>query len=138
MQGQGTTLSRLNTSASPNAYVQQAGVLSIEDATATRRSQRTTTMDQTAAWETFEPGKLIDAGELAVEMEFDADGTAETTLYGDVENESNQSYRLTFPDNTTFDFSGFITEWGRATPQEERITRMVKFKLSGEPTLTAG
>ncbi len=83
MQGQKTQLLRLNTSASPNAYVQMAGLLSVEPQDATRGSVRTTTMDQSSTAETFEPATLRDFGGMNTVLEFDADGAAEVALKAD-------------------------------------------------------
>ncbi len=136
MQGQGAQFKRFDTSVSPNAYVQVAGLIDLEDVSMSRGAVDTSLMDQTSSYMTSEAATLIDPGELSVTLEWAPSDAGQTNLQSDFESASNQSYQILYPDGTTFDFSGHITTWGKATPKEDRITRSVTLKISGAPTIT--
>lgn len=133
MQGQGAQFKRDNA----GSYVQVAGLVDLEDVSMSRGAVDTSLMDQTTSYMTSEAATLIDPGELSITLEWDPSDAGQTNLQSDFEGSTNQDYQILYPDGTTFDFTGHITTWGKATPKEDRITRNVTFKISGAPTITA-
>lgn len=104
-----------------------------------RESIDTTHMASTSGWATFMPSDIKDAGELTVEMLFDADTTFITPIGAAAE-----SVTFTFPIETghstaaTWACSGFLTSFEIGVPMDDKMTSTAKIKFSGVPTLTAG
>lgn len=137
MQGQGTKFNRLNTAVSPSVYVQMAKLMELEDAEATRGSNETTEWDQAGPYQTFEPEKIIDAGEISLSLKFIPGSAEEIALAADSKAEANQTYQLEYPDGSTLTVVGHITKWGKSTPQVSNILRNITVKISGEPVFVA-
>lgn len=86
---------------------------------------------------------FADGGEVAATINFKrADST---TLYGFYR--TNKTMRVRYNDTTTltgattgskWDFTAFWTEFGDETPEDDRITTTVNWKISGKPSFTAG
>ena len=133
MKGYGTKFLR-----SPDdvTYTQVAGLLDVEPGETVRGSYETTTIDGTDKYKKFEPG-LLDAGEVSLTLIFDPADSGQTTLAADLEDDTLRYYRVEYPDGTTVDYHGFLTGWGTPTPMEDKITRTVKFKVSGKPVVTS-
>ena len=117
-------------------YTQVARLLSVEVAEASRGSVENTEIDQPDKYKTFEPG-LIDAGETSLSLTWDEGDAGQVLLRGDFESDALVYYRVEYPDGSTVDYHGFITGWGAPVAIEEKITRNVKFKISGKPTVIA-
>jgi hypothetical protein len=78
---------------------------------------------------TFIPSKLIDGGELQVEMAFHPD--VAVPIDADPE-----TVTITFPSGTTWVFQGFLTGHAPAAPIDDRMTATVTIKVSGAITIT--
>jgi hypothetical protein len=74
-------------------------------------------------------GRLYDVGSCNVELLFDP--TATPPIDSDAE-----SITITFPDGTTWAFSGGLTEYGGAFPLEDRMTASCVLTAAGEITIT--
>lgn len=80
---------------------------------------------------TFTPAKLVDWGELQVEMAFDP-GEAPPV------NSEAETVTITFAGGDTWTFSGFMTGYEPSAPLEERMTASATIKVSGGVTVTGG
>ena len=107
-----------------------AEILSVTWSGVSRTVIDTSHMGTTTAM-TYTPGKLIDPGELQVEMAF-APGTEPP--WDDVA----ETVTVTWPDSgaATWAASGFMTGFEATAPFEERCTATATVKLSGDITVT--
>lgn len=120
---------------SGTSYDQCAGLIDIEPHEVTRGSVETTKLDDTSGYKTFEPSGLADAGEVSLTLEWNEADTEQTALAADLDAADNGYYQILYPGGETVTFRAHVTSWGKAVPIEDRITRTVKFKLSGKPTV---
>lgn len=130
-QGYKTQLKRWDTT----VFVQVAGLIDIEPHEVSRGSVDTTKMDDTSGYKTFDPSGLADAGEVSCTLEWDQADAGQVNLAADLDAAGNIKYQIVYPGGETVSFDGHITSWGKAVPMEERITRTVKFKLTGKPVV---
>lgn len=105
-----------------------AEINSISHGGITRPSINTSHMGTTTA-HTKIPGKLFDAGQLNVEMNFrqatkpPITGAAETVT-------------VTFPGANTWSFSGFMVDFEYSDPFEDKMTATATIEASGDITVT--
>lgn len=118
------------------AYTQVAGLLDIEPGEESRGSSDVTTIDGTSGYMDFDPVGLRDAGEVSITLIWNEGDTGQQALRGDYDSDTNGYYQVLYPDGTEVEFVGHITGWGVAVPKDDKITRTVKFKISGKPTVT--
>lgn len=85
----------------------------------------------TSSYKTFIPTDLVDWGELKVEMAFapSADPPIEDVA---------ESIVITFPDATTWTFSGFMTNFEAKVPLEDKMTATATIKVTGNVVNSAG
>jgi len=82
-----------------------------------------------SGYKQFIPSDLVDWGECEMEVGFDpatappVRGAAETIT-------------ITFPDATTWVFTGFMTSYKPKAPMEDKMTATVGVKVSGNITIT--
>ena len=78
---------------------------------------------------TFIPQDLVDWGSLEIDFNFDpstdppVDATAETVT-------------ITWPDATTWAFSGFMTNYSASAPLNDKMTGSATVKVTGDVTIT--
>lgn len=78
---------------------------------------------------TFIPSKLIDNGELQIEIAFHPDTPVPI-------DQDPEPVTINFPSGTKWDFSGFMTNDAPAAPIDDRMTRSVTLKVSGPIVIT--
>lgn len=117
-------------------YDQVAGMLDIEQNEVTRGSSDVTPIDGSSGYMDYDPVGLRDAGEVSLSLIWKKGDTGQAALAADLETDDNVNYQIEYPDGTTVEFLGHITGWGGAIPKDDKITRTVKFKLSGKPVVT--
>lgn len=109
IDAQGATIAYLDTSASPNAYVQVLQVLGIDPPTSERSQRETTDLDATAR--TFRSG-LIDHQDMTLRLEWDEALASHAALNTFFDNNTEKTWRITVTDpspNRTYTFNGSIT-----------------------------
>ncbi|MFI2810141.1 phage tail tube protein [Microbulbifer sp. JSM ZJ756] len=120
------------------AYTQVAGMLEIEPNEVSRGSSDVTPIDGTSGYMDYDPAGLRDAGEVSITLIWNEGDTGQQALAADLESDANAYYKVIYPEGTEVEFIGHITGWGQSVPRDDKITRTVKFKISGKPTVTPG
>jgi predicted secreted protein len=79
-----------------------------------------------------------DAGTLTFTMNFTRDSFE--LLKTDFESDDAVDFELVLPDedNTSFEFSGLVTEMPLTIPTDDKITNSVTIKISGAITVNSG
>lgn len=127
MNGSGTKFYRSDDGA---VYTRVANILGLTPAEETRTSIEKAYLDVDNNVKNFEPG-MIDPGSVTLNLEFDSNDAAQNALKADKNTKANFFYRIEYPDGSTDDFQGFITNWGKTVEAENTIQRTVTFKVSG-------
>lgn len=80
---------------------------------------------------TFEPAKLVDWGEMTVEIAFDPSATPPI-------GSAAESIVITFPDagTTTWTFNGYMTSYEPSVPMDDQATASCTIKVSGGVTVS--
>lgn len=105
-----------------------ANITSVSADGLTRESIDTTHLGTTTA-RTFMPSDLIDAGTLTLEIQFDPTDSVPVK-------QAAETITITFPDGTTWAFSGFATSYSWTSGTEELQTGSLQIKISGDVTIT--
>jgi hypothetical protein len=77
------------------------------------------------------PSKLIDPGEASFDIAFQPE-------FGIPPVGIKQDITITFPDDTTWEFEGFVTDYSPKVPLEDRMTASITIKATGGLTVTHG
>lgn len=106
-----------------------AEIIDVSPPNASRESVQVSHMETTIAHR-FLPTKLVDWGELGVEMAFDASTKPPV-------NDNPESVTITFPDSnsSTWTFQGFLTGFEPGDPLEDRATATATLKVDGDVTV---
>lgn len=115
--------------------VASAEVNSITGPNKSRGTIDVTSLDSTGGYKEF-IGSFRDGGTVSLNMNFTR--ATYDDFNDDFESEALQSYDIVLPDtgNTTFSFSGLVTDLGLAIPMEDKVSADVSIKISGVVTLT--
>lgn len=86
-------------------------------------------------------GGLKDGGEVSFEVNYDP--SIHNVLYDDLNDTQPRNYKVILPDGVDGDgaewaFQAFLTGVGQEYPMDDKLTNEFTFKVSGEPTYTAG
>lgn len=94
-----------------------------------------TSLSSTGGYKEF-IGSFRDGGTVTLNMNFTR--ATYDDFNDDFESEALQTYDIVLPDtsNTTFSFSGLVTDLGLAIPLEDKVSADVTIKVSGSITLT--
>ena len=81
---------------------------------------------------------LRDGGEVTFDINFEPTESThdETTgLLAELDSDDLRNFKLIFPDgsSTTWDFSGYVTNFNPNGPVQEALTASITIKLSGKP-----
>jgi len=133
--GAGTQLKRYNPQLTQWEVI--AEVNSITGPGMTRETIDTTALDTEGGYRTFIPS-FKDAGELVLAMNFTRDVLE--IMLADFESDSLKQYEIIFPDddNTTINFTAFVTALGLAVTTDDKVTQDVTIKISGAPSINSG
>jgi predicted secreted protein len=103
----------------------------------TRATIDTTHLATEGGYRTFITG-FRDAGTLTFTMNFTRDSFE--LLKTDFESDDAVDFELVLPDedNTSFEFSGLVTEMPLTIPTDDKITNSVTIKISGAITVNSG
>lgn len=94
----------------------------------TRPAIDTTHLGTTTA-RTFVPGDLIDAGTISLDIQFDPELAIPAKT-------AAETITITWPDTSTWAFSGFVTNYTGEAGDEELMTGTVQIKVTGDITIT--
>jgi predicted secreted protein len=134
--GKGTKFQRSDQHSSHGSYSNIAEINNITGPKMKRNTIDVTSLDSTGGYEEFIPG-FRDGGEVTLAMNFNVNGYID--MKTDFESDVLGLYRIIFPDTnqTTFDFSGFVTDLGVGIPTKDKITADITIKISGPVTVTS-
>lgn len=138
VSGVGTQLRRWNASASPVAAFESiAEINNITGPTLTKDFIETTALDTIGGYRTFIAG-FKDAGTLSFDINFTR--TVFEQMLTDYEASSAVNYELVLPDedNTTIEFSGFVTEVPLSIQPDDKVTASITIKITGAPSINSG
>ena len=96
-----------------------------------------TSHDSTAGWEEV-VGTILRSGEITMDIIYDPVDATHADIIDDLEARTLiTTFHLEFSDagDTTWDFNAFVTGFEPSIPVDGALTAVVKFKLSGQPTL---
>ena len=83
---------------------------------------------------------LLDAGEISIEGNFDANGATHKNASGGLLYEFEQrnagAWSIVFPDTTSLAFTGYVTSFEADMPFDDKITFSATLKITGKPTWT--
>jgi len=114
--------------------VDVAFIQSIGGSDATRASVDVTTFDSTAKWSEFITG-LLDGGEITVELLYDE---TQYDLWDDRLAAVAEVWKITFPDSSTYTFTGFVTAVGKPSAGTgDALTYNMTIKITGVPVFAA-
>ena len=107
-----------------------AEILDVTPPGMSRESIATSHMGTADNAHTFTPAKLVDYGELSVDIGFDPSAEPPIT-------DAASAIVITFPDSTasTWTFNGFMTGYEAADPLEDRMTASCTIKVTGKITV---
>lgn len=112
-----------------------AEVLNISGPGMTRDTIDTTALDTSGGYRTFIAG-FKNPGTLTFNASFEK--SQYNTLKTQFESDTLVKYKVTTPDNSTFEFDGLVTEMPLTIPPDDKITMDVTIQISGQVTFTAG
>jgi len=138
--GIGTQL-QLGDGEGPEVFTTVAEVQSINGPSLSTNAVEVTNMDSPDKYMEFIPG-LRDAGEISFEINYLFDNAThgkDTGILQDFDDAETKvrNWKIIFPDtgSTTWDFSGFVTEFTMNDPVEDKITASLTIKITGKPVL---
>ena len=96
-----------------------------------------TSLDSTGGYREF-IGGFRDGGTITLNMNFTRDGY--DALKTDFESDDLVDYEIVLPDddNTTFNFSGFVTEIPVTVTPDDKVTCNCTIKISGSVEINSG
>jgi len=127
---------RLASGSSSAAWTQLAEVNSITGPNKTRATIDVTSLDSAGGYREF-IASFRDPGEVSLNMNFTLDSYDD--MNADFESDSANDYQIILPDagETTFDFAGFVSALGMATPLDDKVSADVTIKITGQVTITS-
>lgn len=135
IKGYGSVFER-GDGADPEVFAEVAEVVSITPPQLTKETVDATHLNSPDGYREFLAG-MKDAGEVTFTMAYVANGTGQSDIRDDFEADDVVNYRITLPNDATWEFSGIVT--GLAPSElsiEERVTEAVTIKVSGKPIFT--
>jgi len=122
---------------SGSAWVNIAEVNSITGPSMSRETIDVTSLDSTGGYREF-IASFRDAGTIVLNMNFTR--TNYETMKDDFDSEDLQQYEILLPDseNTSFEFTGLVTELPLTIAVGDKVSMDTTIKISGEPTLDSG
>lgn len=120
---------------SSGSYVTIAEVTSVTPPGFSRDAQDATHTESPDAFREFIAG-LTDAGEVGIELNFDPGSSSAALLLAQFDTQDPGTHKITFPDGSTWVFTGILTGFEPQAPVDEKMVATATFKVSGKPVLT--
>lgn len=89
---------------------------------------------------------IVEAGEVEIKLNFLPADATQTDLWASIQSQTDtgaeidtdivRTYRIKFSDGSNFVFNAGVSNIGPATPQNDRMTCDVKFKVTGLPAFS--
>jgi predicted secreted protein len=135
LAGVGTAFQRESDTTS-GTYEAISEVNSISGPTMSRSTIDTTSLDSIGGYRTFITS-FRDPGTVTLNMNFDRD--TYDIMLDDFDSDTSKNYRIVLNDagNTTFNFTGFVTELPLDIPTDDKVTANVTIKVTGQVTFTS-
>jgi predicted secreted protein len=135
ISGVGTVFSRSDMATPTPAFTAVAEINGITGPGMTRETIDVTSLDSTGGYREFIAG-FRDAGTIVLNMNFTAAGFL--AFKADFEADTPVDYKIVMPDtdDTTFSFSGLVTELPVEIPKDDKVTMNVTIKISGQVTMS--
>ncbi|WP_299938578.1 phage tail tube protein [uncultured Pelagimonas sp.] len=118
--------------ADPEVFAELGEVINLSAPGISRETKDATHFQSPEKWREFIKG-LLDAGEFSVEIHFDPDGPTAAQMMADIIEDGPITYRITFPDNTEWEFSALATGFEPGVPMDDKMTATFTGKLTGKP-----
>lgn len=113
-----------------------ASVTNVSGPETERDTYDVTAHDSANGWREF-IGGLKDGGEISLEINYDP--RVHDDLIADYEDTAPRNYKLVFPDSLgEWALKLILTGFKQEAPVDGKFSAEVKFKVSGQPTITAG
>ncbi len=136
LKSQGTTIARLDTTSSPQAYQTIGQVVSISGPTGTTGEIDVTSLASTA--KEF-IASLPDWGECSLEVIFDQATTANRhqELWDDFSDQGTETFRINLTDspNTTFTFTAFVNAFQLSVGVDDKVGATVGLRITSSVTM---
>jgi len=119
------------------AEVETANVKNLGGPSLSVDTEDVTTHDQATAFEEL-VATIIRSGEVPMDLVFDpahATHDASTGLTYRLEDKIYSFFKLIFPDDTEWEFSGYVIGFEPQAPVDGALTAAVKLKITSQPTL---
>jgi predicted secreted protein len=120
---------------SGSGWVAIAEVNSISGPTMSRDTIDVTSLDSTGGYREFIAG-FRDPGTVQLTMNFT--NVTYDLMKTDFEDDTQQTYEIVLPDNSSLEFIGLVTELPIEVPTDDKITSTVTIKISGQVVLNSG
>jgi hypothetical protein len=114
-------------------WLQAAGVTDITPPTQSASVSEESYLDG-SGWIEKDTGD-INPGELSAVLAWDPEDAQQQAMYADFKSGTKRWYRLNYTlavPPVTDKYYGVLSEWGKAIAKGEKVSRSVKFALSGE------
>lgn len=132
--GYGTAFKR-GDGADPEVFAALAEVTAINGFSMSKDTVDATHMTSTNRYREFISG-LRDAGEISIEINFDADSTEIANAFTDFNANVSRNYQIVWADTSDFEFAGFCVGLETGAPVDDKMTATLTYKITGQPTLT--
>lgn len=132
----GIALERSDMSGDTAVFAPIANVTNLSGPEIERETYDVTAHDSPNGWREF-IGGLKDAGEVSIEVNFDP--RDHEMLLSDLDDTEARDYKITFPGTIgSWEFKAFMTGFSSESPVDDKMSGEITFKVTGQPTLTAG
>lgn len=119
-------------------YASVAGILDIAPPGVKRKALDVTTLDQADTYKQVVGSVLIENEPAELELLFDPDSAAQTSLKGDMASPDPVPYQVELPNGDTYSFLGVVTTWKPSGKMDDLYRVKVTVEVSGAVTFAAG
>ena len=126
---------KLEYSTDGSTYTQLLNINSISGPSFSRDEIDITTLENQSGYREYILG-LRDAGSLSLTLNYEKAGYQ--TLLDMYDADQLYEWRITLPDASTFEFSGYVMELPLTIPVDDKISFDCTIRVTGAPTFTPG
>jgi predicted secreted protein len=131
------TLLKRGDGASPETFTAIAKADNLQGPGLKRAMIDVTALDTATSYDEFVAG-IKSGGEVSIDLFFMPDDPGHQHLLTDFDNGTLRNFQLYFPSATpiTWSFAAYVFDYQPKAAIKSALTAAVKFKISGQPTLT--